>query len=227
VIPVEKLYEYCQIARKILTGEHAVGRVIARPFTGRFPDFKRTSNRHDFSFEPPSDTFLDEIKAAGLQTIAVGKINDIFAGCGITEFIRTIDNSDGMAKTFDYIKKDWQGLLFVNLVDFDMKYGHRNDPIGYAQALNIFDCELKILLELMKKNDVLMITADHGCDPGTESTDHSREYVPLLIFGDKIMMGADIKTRKSFADAGKTVCDMLDVSSKISGSSFKNLIVRK
>ncbi len=226
VVPVEKLYEYCQIARDMLTGEHNVGRVIARPFVGEYPDYKRTSNRHDFSLEPPKNTFLDEIKKAGLDTIGVGKIYDIFAGKGINDYTRTLNNSDGMAKTMQYAKKDFNGVCFINLVDFDMVYGHRNDALGYTEALNTFDKELAELLSKLGENDVLMITADHGCDPSTPSTDHSREYTPLLIAGQKIKTNVNLGTRMCFSDIGKTVCDLLGVNSDIAGQSFADEILK-
>lgn len=184
VVPVEKLYEYCEIARKILVGEHGVGRVIARPFEGEYP-FTRTSRRHDFSIEPPAETMLDKLKNAGKDVIAVGKINDIFVGKGITEFVRTSGNDDGMEKTFGYAKRDFNGLCFVNLVDFDMSYGHRRDVEGYTNALNRFDEQLGTLMEMMGDEDVIMITADHGCDPCYKGTDHTRETVPLLVYGKK------------------------------------------
>lgn len=226
VVPVEKLYEYCQIARDMLNGEHNVGRVIARPFVGKYPDYTRTSNRHDFSLEPPKDTFLDEIKKSGLETIAVGKINDIFAGKGISEFVRTKNNSDGMAKSMEYLKKDFKGICFINLVDFDMVYGHRNNVEGYTQALNTVDKELGEFLAGMRENDVLMITADHGCDPSTPSTDHSREYTPLIVTGKNIKENVNLGTRKTFADIGKTVCELLGVSSNIAGESFAKEILK-
>lgn len=226
VVPVEKLYEYCQIARDMLNGEHNVGRVIARPFVGKYPDYTRTSNRHDFSLEPPKDTFLDEIKKSGLSTIAVGKINDIFAGKGISEFVRTKSNSDGMAKSMEYLKKDFKGICFINLVDFDMVYGHRNNVEGYTQALNTVDKELGDFLAGMRENDVLMITADHGCDPSTPSTDHSREYTPLIVTGKNIKENVNLGTRKTFADIGKTVCELLGVSSNIAGESFAKEILK-
>ena len=225
VVPVEQLYEYCQIARDMLVGDHNVGRVIARPFVGEYPDYKRTSNRHDFSLEPPKDTFLDEIKKAGLETIGVGKINDIFSGKGISDYTRTVNNSDGMVKTMEYADKDFKGLCFVNLVDFDMVYGHRNDAQGYTEALNTFDKELADLLSKLKENDVLMITADHGCDPETPSTDHSREYTPLLIAGQKIKNNVNLGTRKCFSDIGKTVCDLLGVNADIAGETFAEEIL--
>ncbi len=226
VVPVEKLYEYCQIAREMLTGEHNVGRVIARPFVGEYPDYKRTSNRHDFSLEPPKNTFLDEIKKAGLDTIGVGKIYDIFAGKGLNDYTRTVNNSDGMAKTMQYANKDFKGVCFINLVDFDMVYGHRNNAAGYTEALNTFDNELSDLLGKLSENDVLMITADHGCDPSTPSTDHSREYTPLLVAGQKIKTNVNLGTRMCFSDIGKTGCDLLGVNSDIAGQSFANEILK-
>lgn len=226
VVPVEKLYEYCQIAREMLTGEHNVGRVIARPFVGEYPDYKRTSNRHDFSLEPPKNTFLDDIKKAGLDTIGVGKIYDIFAGKGINDYTRTVNNSDGMAKTIQYADKDFNGICFINLVDFDMVYGHRNNVAGYTEALNTFDNELSDLLGKLSENDVLMITADHGCDPSTPSTDHSREYTPLLVAGQKIKTNVNLGTRMCFSDIGKTGCDLLGVNSDIAGQSFANEILK-
>ena len=185
IVPVEELYSYCRAAREILKGEWGVGRVIARPFEGEYP-FKRTSNRHDFSLEPPQKTLLDELKEDGFDVIGVGKINDIFAGCGITEYVYTKNNADGMEKALQYQKKDFNGLCFVNLVDFDMVYGHRNDVDGYARAFSEFDSWLPRFIEGMSDRDVLIITADHGCDPGFKGTDHTREYVPFLMYGEKI-----------------------------------------
>ncbi len=185
-VPVEKLYEYCKIARQILVGKHGVGRVIARPFEGKYP-FKRTSNRHDFSILPSSNTMLNNLQNNDFDTIAVGKINDIFAGSGVSEFVYTKDNLDGMLKTEEYLNKDFNGLCFVNLVDFDMVYGHRRDVDGYAKALSEFDKWLGTFIEKLKDDDVLMITADHGCDPEfTKTTDHTRECVPLIVYGKKI-----------------------------------------
>ncbi|MBR6709861.1 MAG: phosphopentomutase, partial [Clostridia bacterium] len=186
IVPPEQLYEYCRMARKLLTGEHGVGRVIARPFIGTPGNFTRTARRHDFSIEPPADTMLDLLTSAGLDTIAVGKINDIFAGRGITRVITTAGNDDGMEKTSAVAAEDFRGLCFVNLVDFDSSYGHRNNPAGYGEALTRFDRWLGGFLAQMRPDDMLIITADHGCDPSTPSTDHSREYVPLLICGDSI-----------------------------------------
>lgn len=183
IVPPEKLYEYCRIAREILKGDFGVGRVIARPFDGEYP-FKRTPRRHDFSLEPPKETMLDRLKEKGFDVIGVGKINDIFAGKGLTEFVYTENNTDGMNKTSDYQKKDFNGLCFINLVDFDMLYGHRNDIDGYANALTEFDKWLKGFINNMKSDDALIITADHGCDPGFRGTDHSRECVPFVLYGE-------------------------------------------
>lgn len=185
IVPPETLYEYCRIARKLLVDDLGVGRVIARPFEGEHP-FKRTPRRHDFSLEPPKDTVLDELKKNNLDVIGVGKINDIFAGKGLTEYTYTKNNYDGMARTLEYQKKDFNGLCFINLVDFDMIYGHRNDVDGYAKALADFDKWLPEFIENMNSDDVLIITADHGCDPGDVSTDHTREYVPFIMYGEEI-----------------------------------------
>ena len=206
IVPPEQLYEYCRIARELLQGEHGVGRVIARPFEGEWP-FVRTPRRHDFSLEPPSETMLDRIKAAGLDVIAVGKIHDIFAGRGDTEHIFTSGNSDGIAQAIALAKRPFHGLCFVNLVDFDMLYGHRNDPDGYARALTEFDRALPKLLAGLGEGDVLMITADHGCDPATPSTDHSREYTPWLIAGPAVRPGVNLGTLPTFADISATVLD--------------------
>lgn len=220
VVPVEQLYKYCEIARGMLVGKHGVGRVIARPFTGEYP-FERTPRRHDFSITPPSTTMLNVLSSAGLDVISVGKINDIFAGSGVTESNLTTSNMDGMEKTSAISKRDFNGLCFVNLVDFDSKYGHRNDIEGYAKAMSEFDSWLGEFLPSLRKNDVLIITADHGCDPSTPSTDHSREYTPMLIYGDKVKSGINLGSRDSFADIGATVCEILGQSAqKINGKSF-------
>ena len=220
VVPVEQLYEYCKIARKILTGEHGVGRVIARPFIGESGNYTRTSNRHDFSLEPPAVTMLDQMKEAGLDVLAVGKINDIFAGKGITEFVRTTGNEDGINKTLEYMERDFEGICFVNLVDYDMLYGHRNDVDGYAKALTYFDERLPEILEKMRDEDILMITADHGCDPGFKGTDHSREYTPMLMYGRDVREGVDLGTRPSFSDIGQTILDIFGIKGGIQGESF-------
>ena len=206
VVPVKELYEYCEIARGLLVGKHGVGRVIARPFNGEYP-FARTANRHDFSLQPPSDTMLNVLQRAGFDTISVGKIYDIFAGSGISESNRTTSNTHGMQVTKDMQDRDFNGLCFVNLVDFDMKYGHRNDVAGYAAAATEFDGFLTSFVKDMREEDVLMITADHGCDPATPSTDRSREYTPMLVYGKGIKSGVDLGTRASFADIGATVLE--------------------
>lgn len=222
IVPPEKLYEYCRIAREILQGEHAVGRVIARPFEGEFP-FKRTPRRHDFSLAPPKDTLIDCLANSGYDVIPVGKIFDIFAGKGLKEAHPTASNREGMKKTLEFAKTDFNGLCFTNLVDFDMIYGHRNDARGYANALKEFDSWLGEFLPLLKHDDILMITADHGCDPITPSTDHSREYIPLLVFGKQVKP-VNLKTRATYADIGKTVADIFGVDAQIEGTSFKNEI---
>lgn len=209
IVPVQQLYDYCEKARRILQGKHGVGRVIARPFTGQWPDFQRTSRRHDFSLTPPKETMLDHLLAAGLDTIGVGKIYDIFAGQGICKTYRTTGNADGMAKTMAMAQKDFHGLCFVNLVDFDMLYGHRNDVDGYAGALTEFDRWLGTFMAQMRPDDVLMITADHGCDPSTPSTDHSREYVPLMIYGDTVEREKNIGTQPTYAYIAKQVESIL------------------
>lgn len=225
IVPPEQLYEYCKIARRLLCGDHAVGRVIARPFEGELP-FKRTARRHDFSLEPPKKTLLNCLSESGLDVISVGKIYDIFAGKGITESHPTKSNADGMKQTSDLLKRDFHGLCFVNLVDFDMVYGHRNDAVGYAKALTEFDGWLSGFLKNINEDDVVMITADHGCDPLTESTDHSREYIPLLIYG-KTIKPINLGTRETYADIGKTVGELFGLDCDISGESFRKLITEE
>lgn len=230
VVPIEELYHYCEIARGILTGRHSVGRVIARPFDGEYPAFKRTPRRHDFSLIPPQKTLLDLLIENEKDMIAVGKIHDIFAGRGITRFIRTSGNADGVEKTKVILKESFEGLCFVNLVDFDMMYGHRNDVDGYAAAITAFDKALPDILQLMQPMDILMITADHGCDPSTPSTDHSRECVPLLLFGDKVREGVNLHTRQTFSDIAATIAEYLDIPDEgkqtISGTSFLSAILQ-
>jgi len=220
-IGLEELYDACYKVRNILRGKHGVGRVIARPFVGNSTDgFKRTSNRHDYSLEPPRATMLDAIKAAGLDSIAVGKIHDIFAGYGDTEFVFNKSNTNGMEHTTNFAKKDFHGLCFVNLVDFDMLYGHRRDIDGYAAALSEFDAWLGEFMKGLGEEDLVMITADHGCDPAyTATTDHTREFVPLLILG-KAVKPVNLGTRKSFADIAATVTDLLGVDYDTPGQSF-------
>ncbi len=219
IVPVPELYRYCETARELLTGRHAVGRVIARPFTGTYPDYKRTANRHDYSLEP-GITMLDQLKDAGYDTLAVGKIFDIFAGKGITDTVRTHDNAEGIEKLIERTGRDFNGLCFVNLVDFDMVYGHRNDVDGYAKALTYFDEQLPGILEGLREEDILIITADHGCDPSTPSTDHSREYIPLVIWGKKLKQGINLGTRATFADIAATVLEYYQVPQKTAGNSF-------
>lgn len=226
-IPPEELYRICETAREMLTGpELGVGRVIARPYTGEYPNYVRTSNRHDFSLLPPAPTLLDALKQAGLVTIGVGKIYDIFAGQGITEMVRNKSNADGMEHTLHYAAQDFEGLCFVNLVDFDMLYGHRNDVDGYAAALTEFDGQLRELLPMLKEDDLLFITADHGCDPSTPSTDHSREHVPLLAYGAKMKAGYNLGTRSTYADLAATVAEYFGVKANIAGTSFLREILQ-
>ena len=227
IVPPEQLYEYCRIARKLLVGKHGVGRVIARPFVGeKAGAFKRTANRHDFSLEPPKETLLDAVKAAGLDSIAVGKIFDIFAGIGTTEHVYNQSNANGLEHTLRYAETDFTGLCFVNLVDFDMVYGHRRNIDGYALALNEFDAWLPAFLEKLNKDDLVMITADHGCDPGyTATTDHTREYVPLLVLG-KSVNPVNLGTRSSFADIAATVAEVLKVKLDTPGESFAKEILK-
>lgn len=211
IVPIETLYEYCKMARNILTGEHGVGRVIARPFTtDENGNYKRTANRHDFSLVPPKKTALAAIKESGLDVIAIGKITDIFAGDGITKTIFTHGNTEGIQKTLEIAKSDFSGICFTNLVDFDMLYGHRQDPVGYANALMEFDKSLDELTENMRYDDILIITADHGCDPADNSTDHTREYVPMLMYGMGVQP-QNLGTLDGFAHVAKFVCDALGV----------------
>lgn len=227
VVPVEELYRYCETARRILTGKHSVGRVIARPFEGEYPNYERTPRRHDFSLHPTGKTMLDAVKEAGMEVLSVGKIIDIFAGEGITDYVRTSGNKEGIEATLRYMKKDFHGLCFTNLVDFDMLYGHRNDVAGYARALSEFDAYLPQILGQLREDDILMITADHGCDPGTPSTDHSREYVPLIITGERIKKNNNLGTRKTFADIAATVLDYLDVRCCTKGTSMLGEILEE
>ena len=220
LIPLEELYDACRKARKLLQGEHGVGRVIARPFVGAPGSFQRTSNRHDYSLEPPGTTLLDALQKAGKATIGVGKIYDIFAGIGVSDHVYNKSNANGMEHTLNYAAQDFEGLCFVNLVDFDMLYGHRRDIDGYARALTEFDAWLPKLMEQLGEDDIVMITADHGCDPAyTATTDHTREYVPLLVLGKKVKP-VNLGTRKSFADIAATVAELLDVKLDTPGESF-------
>lgn len=221
IIPVPELYKYCEIARSIMQGQHGVGRIIARPFNGKWP-YTRTSNRHDYSLVPPKTTMLDLLQNAGFDTLSVGKIYDIFAGKGISEMNRTKDNQDGMAKMLEMVDRDFEGLCFVNLVDFDMKFGHRNNIDGYANAMTQFDMWLPSFLNKMRQDDILIITADHGCDPGfTQSTDHSREYIPMIMVGNKVKQNNNLGTLKGFCDISATILDYFGVDQQdTSGTSF-------
>lgn len=220
IVPVEKLYEYCQSARDMLTGEHGVGRVIARPFAGEIGKFTRTARRHDFSMKPPKITMLDQLKEEGYDVLSVGKIIDIFADQGITEFVRTAGNEEGIEKTLAYMEKDFEGLCFTNLVDYDMLYGHRNDVDGYAKALTYFDAQVPKLLGRMREEDILMFTADHGCDPSTPSTDHSREYTPLLMVGEPIKAGINYGTRLGFCDIAATILTYFGLKPRCEGKNI-------
>ena len=227
IVPIEELYHDCELAREMLTGDYAVGRVIARPFVGEYPNYTRTARRHDYSLQPPRATMLNNLEDAGYECIGVGKISDIFAGSGITQQIRTQNNTDGIAKTLDLMENDFEGICFVNLVDFDMVYGHRNDAPGYARALMEFDQALPKFMEQMGEDDLLIITADHGCDPSTPSTDHSREYTPMLAWSKKIRPGANLGTRTTFADIGATVLEYFGLENRTDGQSFLKEICTK
>ena len=225
IVPIEELYRYCEIARRLCTGKFGVGRVIARPFEGEYP-FSRTSRRHDYSLEPPKSTMLNYISGAGKEVLAVGKINDIFAGSGVTDMVRTVSNADGIDKTLSWMERDFNGICFTNLVDYDMLYGHRNDVEGYAKALTSFDERLPQILAALKEEDILMITAYHGCDPSTPSTDHSREYTPLVIAGAPVKAGINLGTRASFADIAASVLEYLEVPGETAGKSFMNEVLK-
>ncbi|MGQ9496934.1 MAG: phosphopentomutase [Desulfotomaculales bacterium] len=223
IIPVDELYRMCRIARQLLTGEHAVARVIARPFTGEPGRFHRTPRRHDFSLPPTGRTILDALQEKGLEVAGVGKIADIFAGRGVTRSFPTRDNDDGIKKTIQALQESGEGLIFTNLVDFDSLYGHRNDPVGYARALEAFDQRLPEITAALQDADMLVITADHGCDPTTPSTDHSREHVPLLVLGQRLPAGIELGTRETFADIAATIADIFGLTWPV-GSSFAPLL---
>lgn len=220
VIPLAELMRICQIAREMLTGDLKVGRVIARPFLGEKGNYRRTPNRHDFALLPLGETMLDKVLEAGMSVRAIGKIRDIYAGKGVSQAQATKGNEEGVEKILEFMLDDRPGLIMANLVDFDMLYGHRNDVEGYAKALEAFDARLPEILEALGEDDLLVITADHGCDPTTESTDHSREYVPLLIFGPKLKRGINLGIRQTFADVGATVVDYLGAGVLANGVSF-------
>lgn len=225
IIPLEKLYEMCSIAREMLVGEKAVGRVIARPFTGASNEYKRTSNRRDYALEPFSKTMLEYLAENKKEVAAVGKIEDIYNGKGVTSAVHTKNNMDGVDCTLKYMDEVKEGLIFTNLVDFDMLYGHRNDAIGYGRAIEEFDNRIKEIVDKMTDEDILMITADHGCDPTTESTDHSREYIPLLVYGNNIK-SINLNTRERFSDIGKTILEYFNIDNDIIGDSFLKDILK-
>ena len=226
VIGLDNLYRMCEVARKMLVGDKCVGRVIARPFIGTKADnFKRTSNRRDYALDPFGKTMLEYIKENGKHVAAVGKIEDIYNGKGITDAVHINGNMDGVDKTLEYMDSIEDGLIFTNLVDFDMLYGHRNDPKGYGKAIEDFDSRLEEIYSKLRDEDLLIITADHGCDPTTESTDHSREYIPILVYGKNDKEGINIGVRKSFTDIGKTILDYLEIDNSLNGESFKDLII--
>lgn len=225
IIPITELYKMCEIAREMLVGDKMVGRVIARPFLGTNKgDFTRTSNRHDYAIEPFNKTMMEYISEANHSVMAVGKIKDIFTGKGVTDSITIKNNMDGVDKTLEFMKNDKKGLIFSNLVDFDMKFGHRNDVEGYAKALVEFDNRLPEIIDALGQEDILIITADHGCDPTTESTDHSREYIPVLVYGKNIKQSVNIGTRQCFSDIGKTILELLNVENELVGKSFADMI---
>ena len=227
VISLDELYKMCEIARNIMMGEYAVARIIARPYIGaKAGEFVRTSNRRDYSLNPFEPTVLDNIKNSGLDVIGVGKIEDIFNGQGITEAIHTKDNMDGVDETIKYMNKENNGLIFTNLVDFDSKFGHRRDVEGYKAAIEEFDARIPEIISSMKEDDILIINADHGNDPTYKGTDHTREYIPLLVYGKNIEKGINLGIRKSFADIGATVADILNVEPLKNGESFKNIIMK-
>lgn len=225
IITLDELYKMCRIAREMLVGEKTVGRIIARPFIGESGNYTRTSNRRDFALDPFGKTMLEYVKEAALNVMAVGKIEDIFNGKGVTEAVHIKNNMDGVDRTIEYIKQQKEGLIFTNLVDFDMLFGHRNDPAGYANALIEFDKRLPEIISSLNEDDILIITADHGCDPTTESTDHSREYIPLLVYGKKLKANVNIGVRDCFCDIGKTVLNALDIKNELPGTSFYDKLI--
>lgn len=227
VIPVDELYKMCETAREILVGDYAVARVIARPFIGNGNgNYTRTERRKDFSLAPTSETILDLLKAEGKSVVAIGKIEDIFEHRGMTVTDHTTNNHDGIEKTIEYLNKDFEGLLFTNLVDTDMIYGHRNDVKGYAEAVMYFDSKLPEIKSAMKDDDILIITADHGCDPTTPSTDHSREFVPLLVYGKNIKEGVNLGVRKQFSDIAATVAEYLGINEMFGAESFLKDVIK-
>ena len=226
IISVKELYSYCEIARNMLTGENSVARVIARPYIGTPGNFIRTPNRKDYALLPPHDTTLDKLKEAGIKVMAVGKIEDIFSGKGIYSAIHTKDNMDGVDKTLEYMHLEKEGLIFTNLVDFDMKWGHRNDAKSYGKGLEEFDVRLKEIMHNMESSDILFITADHGCDPTYPGTDHTREYVPFLAYGEPLKKGYNLGTKLGFFNMGQTICHIFNSNKILNGDSFLNEILK-
>ncbi|WP_099188162.1 phosphopentomutase [Tepidibacter mesophilus] len=226
VVSLDELYKMCKIAREMMMGDNALARIIARPFVGEPGNFTRTSNRRDFSLDPYEDTILDNIKKTGQDVIAVGKIEDIFNGKGITEAVHTKSNMDGVDQTIEYMKKDNKGLIFTNLVDFDSKYGHRRNVEGYKNAIEELDLRIPEIIDNLKDEDILILTADHGNDPTYKGTDHTREYIPILVYGKNIKSGANIGVRTTFSDIGATIADILETDLPSNGESFKNLILK-
>ncbi|MFE4705790.1 phosphopentomutase [Peribacillus simplex] len=221
IVPIDELYKICEIAREVtMADEFKVGRVIARPFTGEPGNFKRTSNRHDYALKPFNRTVMDELKDSGYDVLAIGKISDIFDGEGVTESLRTVSNMDGMDKLIQTVEQDFKGLSFLNLVDFDALYGHRRDPEGYGKALEEFDARMPEVLDKLKEDDLVIITADHGNDPVHEGTDHTREYVPLLVYSKRFTEGAELPIRDTFADIGATVAANFDVKMPAFGKNI-------
>ncbi len=227
VVPIAEQYRICETARSMLTGDLGVGRVIARPFTGTEGNFVRTKNRRDFSFAPPGETILSAVKAAGLEVAGVGKIEDIFAGVGLTKRNHTTDNDSDITATVEYIRSDFDGLVFSNLVDFDMLFGHRNNVQGYQEALEALDARVPEILSALGEDDIVIFTADHGCDPTTASTDHSREYIPILVYGKNVKADTDIGTRKSFSDIAATAAEYFGLKGWRAGTSFYRQIVKE
>ncbi|SCY98982.1 phosphopentomutase [Alkaliphilus peptidifermentans] len=226
IIPLDELYKMCQIARDLMMGDHAVARIIARPFVGQPDSFSRTSNRRDYSLDPFGETLLDIAKNKGLDVVGIGKIEDIFNGKGITEAVHTKDNMDGIDQTINFLNSDNKGIIFTNLVDFDAKYGHRRDPQGYRMALEEMDSRIPEILNCMKSGDIIIFTADHGNDPTYKGSDHTREYIPIVIYGSSIKSNTNLGIRKSFADIAKTISDLLEIPDTGNGDSFKNLIIK-
>jgi phosphopentomutase len=219
-VPLDELYAICRTARELLTGEHAVGRVIARPFEGNPGGYRRTARRRDFSLPPPRPTLLDRLVEHGLAVVTVGKVDDLFAGRGVTEALHTTDNAEGEALLIDLARRSGEGLVFANLVDFDTLYGHRNDPAGFARALERFDDRLSEMLGRLRADEICLVTADHGNDPTTPSTDHSREYVPLLVAGPRARRGVDLGTRATFADVSASLSELFGLARPAAGTSF-------